>query len=118
MKRFLRLVEVLDELANAALVAEGVRFVFFPLVGERDFDAGVEEGQFAEAGFERGVGELGRLSNISLSGQNRIDVPLSSSGSRSRTRSRSPTGSPWSNDWRQSAPSRLTFRPRVPARVR
>nr|P21562.1 RecName: Full=Uncharacterized 80.2 kDa protein in the 5'region of gyrA and gyrB; AltName: Full=ORF 4 [Haloferax lucentense DSM 14919]pir/D39135/ hypothetical protein 4 (gyrB region) - Haloferax sp [Haloferax sp.]AAB09604.1 ORF4 [Haloferax lucentense DSM 14919] len=60
VERRLGLVEVLDELADAALEEERARLVG-PLVGERNLDPGVEERELSQAVFERLEVELGRL---------------------------------------------------------
>ena len=65
MERGLRLVEILDELPDAALVAEPLGLAV-ALVCERDLHAGVEEGEFSQAVGERREGEVGRLEDVGV----------------------------------------------------
>ena len=57
--RLLGLVEVLDELADAALVLEGLLAASVALVGERDQEPRVQERELAQAAGEDVVLELG-----------------------------------------------------------
>jgi hypothetical protein len=56
---FLVAAELFDEFGDAVLVEEAFALVFEAFVGEFDFDAGVEEGEFAEAVGEEFEFELG-----------------------------------------------------------
>lgn len=67
VQRIAGLVEVFDELPDAALVLEGgLRGLVAALVGERDLDAGVQERQLTQPVFERGEVVRCRLEDLAV----------------------------------------------------
>ncbi len=62
MDHLLALAELLDELLHAVLVKITLRLdLLGPLVGEDDLEAGIEEGELAQAAHDEFLLELDRL---------------------------------------------------------
>jgi hypothetical protein len=92
VQRGLQLGQVLDEAADAAFVLEHVVLAIRALIDQFDLDAGVEEGQFAQALGQDVVVEFDVVVEAVTEGQKRTSVPRLSDASSCFS---GYTGSPW-----------------------